>query len=122
MEISTYQLVRATARMRQAMGYYELGMTEHALASLEATRQMGDLGAFRFVVDMLRAKMEQRPDDYHEAVQELEKLAPTLAPAYRRCLWMALSMCYRQAGDTERAVSTLACARGASPTTLKNDE
>jgi Flp pilus assembly protein TadD len=122
MEPNTYQLARATARMRQAMGYYELGMIQHALACLDATRQMGDLGAFQFVIDMLRAKMEQRPDDYREAVQELEKLAPTLAPAYRRSLWMALSMCYRQAGDTERAVSTLAYARGASPSPLKSDE
>jgi len=122
MESNTYQLVRATARMREAMGYYELGMTGHALACLDATRQMVDLGAFQFVVDMLRAKMEHRPENYREAAETLERLAPTLPLADRRSLWMVLSMCYRQAGDTERAVSTLGYARGAKPKSLSADE
>jgi hypothetical protein len=113
MEMSNYQLVRVTTRVRHAVGYFELGMVEHAVACLDSVDQLGDVGAFRLVVDMLRAEMSHRPESCDHAAQTLEKLASQLPREYSQALWLALSMCYRQAGDEKRAVSSLACARGA---------
>lgn len=122
MELSNYQVVRVTARLRQAAGYYELGMLEHALACLDSIDRMGELGAFRLVVDMFRAEILHRPANYDRAAKALEELARQLPPAYSRSLWLALSMCYRQAGDVDRAVTSLACARGAKPEGMPTDE
>jgi tetratricopeptide (TPR) repeat protein len=122
MELSGYQLVRATARVRQAMGYHELGMVEHALECLAATERMGDLGAFQLVVDMLRAEVQHRQENYDAAAKALEEAAQKLPPAASRSLWMAISMCYREAGDTDRAVTSLARARGAKPEPMTTDD
>ena len=122
MEMDSCQLVRVTWRIREAMGYYGLGMTDHALASLDAAERLGNLGAFKLVIDMLRAEILNRHASYQESVKVLEELAEKLPPAYRQSLWMALSMCYQEAGDEDRAIDSLAHARGAKPEGLKTDD
>lgn len=122
MELDNYQLVRVTWRVREAMGYLGLGMVDHALDCLDAAERVGDLGAFKLVVDMCRAEILHRPDSYDEAAKALEELAEKLPPAYGHSLWLALSMCYRHAGDEDRAINSLAYARGAKPASTKADD
>lgn len=122
MQINNYQLVRITTRLRHAVGYYELGMLEHAMACLDSIDQLGELGAFRLVIEMLRAEMLHRPESYDQAAKMLEEVARRLPPEHSQSLWLALSMCYRQAGDEDRAVASLACARGAKPQQLPADD
>ena len=80
MELSNYQLVRVAMRMREAAGYYELGMVEHALACLDSIDRMGELGAFRLVLEMFRAEILKQPASYDRAAKALEELAAKLPP------------------------------------------
>lgn len=123
MQHDNLQLVRVMMRVRHAMGYFQLGMTQHALACLDAAEKLPPLGPFALVIPVLRAEILGGKRSYEEAAKALELLAEKLPPAYGQPLWAALSMCYRHSGDNERAVQSLAYARGVKPSEgLKADD
>jgi hypothetical protein len=114
------KVVRIVKRLRAAAGYHELGMNQHAMASLDALQPLGDIGPFRLVEEILRGEFLKAEKDYGGAAVALEAAARMLPPPENQALWLALSACYREAGDDPRADNSLACARGATPNAQPN--
>jgi tetratricopeptide (TPR) repeat protein len=106
------QLVRVAKRLEEAHGYFELGMTEQALDCLEG---LGELGPFEAEVQLLRGEALRRQHRFDDAAVALQTAASKFPSPYDRPAWYALSLCYRQAGDMNRAIQSLARARGARP-------
>ena len=106
------QLVRVGKRLREAQGYFELGMTQHALDCLEG---LGELGPFEAEVELLRGEALRLQHRYDDAASALRTAARKFPAPYDRSAWFALSLCYRQVGDVNRAIQSLARARGARP-------
>jgi tetratricopeptide (TPR) repeat protein len=115
MELENTKVVRITKRLRSAIGYYELGMFQQAIASLDHLDELGELGPFKLAAEMVRAEALKAQKQYSGAAVALETAARMLPAPHDQSVWLALSMCYRQAGDTERAINSMGCARGAKP-------
>ena len=112
MDFDALKTVRILKRMWQATGYLELGMAEQALECLEG---LGEAGPMEAEAAFLRGEALRIQHRYDDAAAAL-KIAAQKAPApHDRSAWLALSLCYRQAGDTGRAIQSLARARGALP-------
>jgi len=103
-------MIRIAKRLAAATGYLELGMTQHALDSLEG---LGNLGPFEGPVELLRGESLRLQHRYDEAEKSLQIAAKKFPAPGDRTAWLALSNCYRQAGDVDGAVQMLARARGA---------
>ncbi len=112
MAIDARQLVRVAKRVKEATGYFELGMTQHTLDCLEG---LGELGPFEAEVELLRGESLRMQQRYGEAASALKTAARKFPAPLDRSAWFALSLCYRQVGDTDRAIQSLARARGAAP-------
>jgi len=112
MALTLAQLIRVAKRVKEATGYFELGMTQHTLDCLEG---LGDLGPFEAEVALLRGEALRAQHRYAAAETALKTAARKFPSPFDRSAWFALSLCYRQAGDTDRAVQSLARARGAMP-------
>jgi tetratricopeptide (TPR) repeat protein len=112
MTLDARQLVRLAKRVQEATGYLELGMTQHALDCLEG---LGELGPFEAEVALLRGEAFRMQKRYDDAATALKTAARRFPPPFDRSAWLALSRCYRQAGDIGRAIQSLARARGAWP-------
>lgn len=110
------QFVRISKRMSAATGYLELGMADHALAELG---ELGELGPLEAEVELLRGEALRCQRRYSEAAVSFRNAAKKAPTPQNRTAWLALSMCYRQAGDTDRAIQSLAHARGAKPRKMK---
>jgi len=106
------QLVRVAKRVREATGYFELGMMQHAVDCLEG---LGELGPFEAEVELLRGEALRMQHRYDAAASALRTAAQKFPAPYDRPAWLALSQCYRQVGDMNRAIQSLARARGARP-------
>lgn len=104
------QLRRIAHRLREASGYLELGMAQQALDRLDG---LGELGPFEGEVSLLRGEAYGAQEKYPEAAASFKTAAKLLPPPYRRPAFLALSMIYQEAGDTDRATQALARARGA---------
>ena len=115
MNTDSLQVVRIVKRLNEALGYFELGMAQHAIGRLNTLDAMGDLGPFRIAAAVIRAEVLKGQNCYDAAAEALETAARALPPPYDQSVWFALSMCYRQAGDTEHAINSMGCARGAKP-------
>ena len=113
--MNAYQalVVRVIKRLKTAVGYYELGMVQDALASLDSLKELGDIGSFVLAEEMLRAEILKTEHRYEAAAQALESAARLLPAPFNQALWVALSECYRQAGNSQGAVNSMGCARGA---------
>ena len=107
---------RISKRLAQAVGYLEFGMPGHALERLEG---LGELGPLEAEVEMVRGEALQCQHRYDDAAASLKNAARKAPSPRNRAAWLALSMCYRQAGDTDRAIQSLANARGAMADNLK---
>ncbi|NUQ62006.1 MAG: tetratricopeptide repeat protein [Pirellulales bacterium] len=105
------QMVRIAKRMRQATGYLEIGMPQQALDRLEL---LGALGPFEAEVELLRGEAMRMQHRYEEAAASFA-IAARKFPPESKAAWLALSLCCRQAGDSDRAVKMLGLARGAKP-------
>jgi len=105
------QLARVAHRLREATGYMELGMYEHASRRLE---DLGELGPFEAEVDLLRGEALRAQHRFKDAASSLTAAALKLPAPHNRSALLALSLCYRQAGDTTRAVQAMGLARGAA--------
>lgn len=110
MSFDGVQFVRITKRMAAAAGYLELGMADHALERLSG---LDDLGPLESEVELLRGEALRCQHRYAEAATSFKNAAKKAPSPQDRTAWLALSMCYRQAGDTARAIQSLAQARGA---------
>jgi len=112
MTLDIRQLARVARRLREATGYLELGMTQHTLDRLE---DLGELGPFEAEVELLRGVALRMQHRYDDAASALKTAAQKFPSPYDRSAWYALSLCYRQVGDMDRAIQSLARARGALP-------
>ncbi len=110
MAFNMTQLRRVAHRLREASGYLELGMAQQALDRLD---DVGDLGPFEGEVNLLRGEAYGAQQRFAEAEASFKAAAKQLPPPYRRPAFLALSMVYQEAGDTDRATQALARARGA---------
>ncbi len=110
------QIARVLRRLSEAKGYLELGMTQHALACLDKIR---NAGPFTAAVEMIRGEAARREHRFEAAANSFEAAARILESPHDRPVWLTLSMCYRQAGDTDRAIESLANARGALPPKMR---
>lgn len=105
-------MIRIAKRLKAATGYLELGMAQHALDTLE---DLEDLGPFEGPVELLRGEALRLQHRYTDAEKSLKIAARKFPSPQDRSAWLALSNCYRQAGDTDRAIRCLGRARGARP-------
>jgi len=108
-------VIRFAKRLRAAMGYYELGMTQHAVECLDSAAAMKDIGPLRLAISMIKAHFAMQPHRFEAASTLLEAIARAAPRPQSQSIWLVLSLCYNDAGDSERAIDTLACARGAKP-------
>jgi tetratricopeptide (TPR) repeat protein len=110
MSLDGANMIRIAKRLEQACGYLELGMTQQALDRLEG---LGELGPFEAEVALVRGEALRMQERYADAASCLKTAARKFPPPFNRSAWFALSLCYRQAGDTRRAINSLGRARGA---------
>ena len=110
MKFDFQQLVRVAKRLREAHGYFELGLTQRTLDCLDG---LGELGPFEAEVELLRGEALRAEHRYDDAASALKAAAKKFPAPYDRSAWYALSLCYRQVGDMNRAIQSLARARGA---------
>ncbi len=110
MSFDMRQLRRVAHRLREASGYLELGMAQQALDRLDG---LGELGPFEGEVNLLRGEAYGAQLKFAEAAASFKTAAKRLPPPYRQPAFLALSMIYQEAGDTDRATQALAHARGA---------
>ncbi len=104
------QLHRIAHRLREASGYLELGMAQHALDRLDG---LGELGPFEGEVSLLRGEAYGAQEKFAEAAASFKTATKLLPPPFRRPAFLALSMVYQEVGDTDRASQAMARARGA---------
>jgi predicted Zn-dependent protease len=114
MPFDARQFARVAKRLQQAIGYLELGMAQHALDGLTG---LGDLGPLEAEVQLLRGQALRIQRRFDDAATAFKTAARKFPSPLDRSAWFALSQCYRQAGDTGRAIQSLARARGANPPT-----
>lgn len=87
---------------REAEGYLELGMPEHALRSLQRRGHIvhGDARACYLLGESLR-ELHQ----YREAIFPLKRSLKLIPDDIH--VWMALAWCYKRVGRIERAITAL---------------
>jgi tetratricopeptide (TPR) repeat protein len=104
------QFLRIARRIREATGYAELGMHQHALERLS---DLGKLGPLEAEVALVRGEMLRQLGRIEEAEEAFLVAAAKFPSPQDRTAWLALSVLFRQVGDAAKAVSMLARARGA---------
>ncbi len=110
MDPSKKREIRVLRRLVEAEGYLELGMPSQALARLEGIDDSGPLLA---VVEMLRGKALWVQHRFDDAAHSLRFAAQHIHAPFDRPAWLALSWYYHNRGETDRAIQSLARARGA---------
>ncbi len=87
---------------REAEGYLELGMPEHALRSLQCRGKLihGDARGCYLLGESLRAI-----NRYREAIYPLRRSLELIPDDIHT--WMALAWCYKRVGRIERAITSL---------------
>ena len=104
MKFDYRQLVRVGKRLKEAQGYFELGLTQRTLDCLDG---LGELGPFEAEVELLRGEALRREHRYDDAASALKTAAGKFPAPYDRSAWYALSLCYRQVGDMNRAIERI---------------
>ena len=103
------QMIRVSKRLTQAGGYLELDMAEQAS---ECLGDLGPLGPFEAEVELLRGEAFRRQHRFQEAAHSFQVAARSFSTRGTPETYLAMSMCYRQAGNMLEAVEMLARARG----------
>lgn len=106
------QMIRVSKRLTQAGGYLELDMPHK---TLECLANLGELGPFEAEVDILRGEAFRRQERFQEAAESFEAAARKMPSPKDRQAYLAMSVCFQQAGNVAQAVQMLARARGAMP-------
>jgi tetratricopeptide (TPR) repeat protein len=105
-------MIRVSKRLTQATGYLELDMCQQALECLD---NLGPLGPFEGEVELLRGDAFRRQRRFREAARSFKAAAQKFSlSAQDRETYLAMWMCYRQAGNMPEAMEMLARARGAT--------
>ena len=115
MESDQGMIVRVLKRLRAAVGYRELGMTQHALCCLDSLESLGKLGPFGLVQDILRSEFIKNDENYLSAAKALEIVACMLPAPARHAIKVTLAACFGQVNDVQRAANGVSRARGARP-------
>jgi len=110
MKIENMHLVLVARRLREATGFIELGMPQHALDRLDG---LGDPGPFAAQIELVRGEAFRRQHRYSDAAVSLKRAAARFPAPYDKPVMLAISACYRQAGDHVGAANALASVRGA---------
>ncbi len=106
---------RVSKRLRAATGYLELGMTQHALDSLDG---LAETGPFHAAAEFLRGEALRLQRRFDAAAVHFAAAARAFPEPHDRSAWLALSQCLRGVGDDDSALDMLARARGAKPQSL----
>ncbi|MGO9111195.1 MAG: hypothetical protein ACLP9L_18375 [Thermoguttaceae bacterium] len=93
MESKAGMIVRVLKRLRAAVGYHELGMTQHALRCLDSLTQLGKIGPFGLVAEVLRGEFVKHSENV-SAAKALETIACMLPTPARHAIEMTLATCY----------------------------
>jgi hypothetical protein len=96
--------VRVLKRLKAAVGYHELGMTRHALRCLDSLTELGKIGPFGLVVEVMRGEFLRGPEKHLPAAKALETVACMLTASGRHAVVMTLAVCYGP-GDTRTATT-----------------
>ena len=105
------QFIRVSKRLTQAVGFLELDMPHKAIESLE---NLDPLGPFEAEAELLRGEAFRRQRRFREAAKSFKVAArKSLSPQDREA-YLAMSVCYHQAGNPVQALKMLARARGAN--------
>jgi hypothetical protein len=115
MKMDAGKVVRVLKRLRTSVGYHELGMTQHALRYLDSLTQLGKIGPFGLVAEVLRGEFVKHRENHVSAAKALEIVACMLPRPAGDAIGMTLAACYGQTSEAGRAAKILACARGAKP-------
>jgi len=115
MERNAGMIVRVLKRLRAAVGYHELGMTQHALRCLDSLASLGNIGPFSLVEEVLRGEFKRNQESHISAAKALEMVSCMLPTPARHAIEMTLAACYGPVSDTGRAANSLGRARGARP-------
>ena len=113
MESNTDTIVRVLKRLKAAVGYHELGMSQHALRCLDSLVSLGKIGPFGLVQEILRGEFVEHAENHVSAATALEIVACMLPTPARHAIEMTLAACYGQVDEVGRAANKRACARGA---------
>lgn len=114
MTFDKVQMIRVTKRLREATGYLELDMPDHALERLD---EIGELGPLEGDVELVRGEALRRQHRFGAAVTSLQTAVRKSPPPHQKSALLVLSLCFRQAGDQARADQMLAYVRGVRPPT-----
>jgi len=101
MDRKAAKLIRLLKRLKTAVGYHELGMTQHAVRWLDSIFVVGEVGPFALVADILRDEFLRGPADQlaaASALQVAEGLAPRNA---HRAIRMTLATCFGDSQETD---------------------
>jgi hypothetical protein len=112
MEPNAIKTVRVLKRLKAAVGYHELGMTQHALRCLDGLAPLGQIGPFGLVADVLRDEFSNVR--HMSAEKALDMVACMLPTHARRAVQLTLAVCYGSE-DNRRSANDRAVFRGAAP-------
>ncbi|NIL98922.1 MAG: tetratricopeptide repeat protein [Planctomycetales bacterium] len=88
--------------LRQAEGYLELGMYEHALASVKQLEGGDQLDGHAYY---LKGEALRWLTRYRESLVELHRAAELVPEAVH--VWLAMGWCYKRAGRLDLAIESL---------------
>jgi len=113
MESNTDMILRVLKRLKAAVGYHELGMSQHALRCLDSLASLGKIGPFGMVQEVLRGEFVEHTENHVSAATALEIVACMLPTPARHAIEMTLAACYGQVDEIGRVANRVACDRGA---------
>jgi hypothetical protein len=106
MDRNAVKLARLFKRLKAAVGYHELGMTRHAVQCLDSLTDVGELGPFALVADVLRGEFLRGSADQFSTASALE-VAEGLAPREaRRAIRMTLVTCFGNSPEPESGLTS----------------
>lgn len=103
MEPQVHMILQVLRRLRTAVGYHELGMTQHALRCLDSLGSLGKIGHFGPIVDILRGEFVRNVQNHVCVASALETAACKAPPPARYMIEMTLAACYGPFNETGRA-------------------
>ncbi len=95
--------LRVLKRLKAAVGYHELGMTQHALQCIDSLATLGNIGSFGMAAEVLRDEFVKHRENDVSAANALKMLATMLPSAERRAIRMTLAACYGKPAEKRRA-------------------
>jgi Flp pilus assembly protein TadD len=96
--------------VREAEGYIELGMYDHAIASLD---RLGDAADFDARAAFLRGEALRWLERFAEALVELHHAADAMPDDIH--VWLAMGWCYKRIKRIDLAIEALRRAREVEP-------